>query len=78
MDTSQIKMQVLFLEAQKAGVEAQLQKLKEIPCGECEGTGRLETKELDPDSSVVVSTRFSDCKACENTGNACGQGRRKY
>lgn len=74
IDVSQIKLQVLMLEAQKTGIEAQLRALKETRCPECLSSyqpGQIEIKEEH--DTAGVSTRYEPCAACNGTGFALGE-----
>ena len=73
MDVETIKIRVLMLEAQKAGIEIEINKLREIKCPLCEGEGEIRIGMAEGTAAPGLSWQFMPCKACERTGRACGK-----
>ena len=66
MQNQEVKIQVLVLRAQVAGIEAQINALKQIRCSVCNGVGTTERKEGD-------NIYFDLCEDCEGTGYSAGE-----
>lgn len=68
MDIEEIKLQYMVLEAQRAGIEKQMEVMAQIKCGKCTG-GQIMTN-IEGNTTAGVSS--SMCKICEGTGRAIG------
>jgi multimeric flavodoxin WrbA len=72
METADLRFRIIMLEAQKAGIEAELIKLRETPCQVCKGQRRIVKTEEDPRDHKIL-TIFLDCEACNGSGYAAGE-----
>ena len=62
----QLRQRIALLEGQVAGANAELVKLKDIPCPNCNGAGYFTREENN-------LTYQEDCKVCGRSGKAAGQ-----
>ncbi len=72
MDVETIKLRIMMLEAQKAGIDGELKALKEAKCPACNGSRSLYFDEPNPEIAGSINTRYEPCQACNETGYALG------
>ena len=63
-----IQLKILELEAQKTGIEAEIEALREIPCPECDGRGHLLVIEAGLVAEEGEEWATKECAACNGTG----------
>ncbi len=71
---NEVKIQILLLEAQKKGIESEMNALSEIRCPVCSDTqfpGRI-AHNLGPDDEGKDSMIFETCKECDGSGYLAG------
>jgi DnaJ-class molecular chaperone len=70
----ELRVRIATLDGQMAGAQAELAKLRSIPCPACQGTGSVIDESHIPETSSDVWTKT--CVICNGNGLACGE--RKY
>lgn len=76
MESADIRFRIIMLDAQKEGIEAELRKLREIPCPICQFSSRRGTIEKKgPEEGTV---HYDKCEACNGTGFASGEYPSRY
>lgn len=74
MNTEHIKLQILLLESQKMGIEAQLQALEGIRCSYCKDG----LTDITEDRGCGVLNYRENCIHCDGSGYASGRHPNEY
>ena len=66
----EIQKRIAELEGQIAGANAELSKLKQVPCPDCDG--KCGRNEIIDKGAATEMANWITCEPCNGTGKACG------
>jgi DnaJ-class molecular chaperone len=68
-----VRQRIAELEGQVAGANAELVRLKELPCPNCNGRGSFSSEETGVEGSTWI--KIDNCEVCSGSGKAAGKTR---